>query len=65
MAHPIRIAISGGGLARASLIHSLLPYTHLDVHIFEAAEAFKEAGMAIGVARNALTALDLIGPSAA
>lgn len=65
MSLPIRIAISGGGLAGASLLHALLPHEHLDVHIFESAAAFKEAGMAIGVARNALDALDLIGPSAA
>jgi salicylate hydroxylase len=61
----IRIAISGGGLAGASLIHALLLHAHLDVHIFESATEFKEAGMAIGFARNALDALDLIGPSAA
>jgi salicylate hydroxylase len=65
MSPSIRIAISGGGLAGASLLHALHPHAHLDVHIFESAAAFKEAGMAIGVARNALTALDLIGPSAA
>ncbi|KAI1177472.1 salicylate hydroxylase [Nemania sp. FL0916] len=60
----IRIAISGGGLAGASLIHALMQYKHLDVHIFESASAFKEEGFAIGVARNAITALELIGPSA-
>ncbi|KAK8066866.1 FAD/NAD(P)-binding domain-containing protein [Apiospora hydei] len=59
MTESIRIAISGGGLAGASLVHALLQYNHLDVHIFE------EAGAAIGVNRAALTALDLIGPSAA
>ncbi|RYP43458.1 hypothetical protein DL770_011673 [Monosporascus sp. CRB-9-2] len=65
MSHPIRIAISGGGLAGAYLIHALLNYNLLDVHIFESAATFKEAGAAIGVARNALAALDLIGHSAA
>lgn len=60
----IRIAISGGGLAGATLLHALLPFPHLDVHIFESAPAFKEAGQAIGITRNALNALDLIGPSA-
>ncbi|OTA55508.1 FAD/NAD(P)-binding domain-containing protein [Hypoxylon sp. EC38] len=64
MSQPIRIAISGGGLAGASLIQALLKYPHLDVHIFESAAAFKESGMAIGIARNALDALELIGPSA-
>ncbi|KAI7782605.1 hypothetical protein LA080_013093 [Diaporthe eres] len=61
---PIRIAISGGGLAGATLAHALLKHAHLDVHIFESAEAFKEAGAAVGIARNALSALDLIGPPA-
>lgn len=60
----IRVAISGGGLAGATLLHALLKHTHLDVHIFESASAFREAGMAIGIARNAFNALDLIGPSA-
>ncbi|KAI3319382.1 salicylate hydroxylase [Xylariaceae sp. AK1471] len=39
-------------------------YPHLDVHIFESASAFKEAGLAIGVTRNAQAALDLMGPQA-
>ncbi|ROV86841.1 hypothetical protein VMCG_10897 [Cytospora schulzeri] len=65
MAHPIRVAISGGGLAGASLIHALIKHPHLDTHIFESAAAFKESGAAVGIAQNALAALDLIGPSAA
>lgn len=64
MTPSIRIAIIGGGLAGASLIHALIKSPHLDVHIFEAAPEFKEAGMAIGIARNAQAALRLIGPSA-
>ncbi|KAK6212330.1 hypothetical protein LQW54_005463 [Pestalotiopsis sp. IQ-011] len=60
---PIRAAISGGGLAGATLFHPLQRFSHLDVHIFESASAFKEAGLAIGVTRNALAALDLMGPS--
>lgn len=51
-------------MAGATLLHALLPHTHLDVHIFESAPAFKEAGAAVGITRNALAALDLIGPSA-
>ncbi|KAH9884877.1 salicylate hydroxylase [Xylariomycetidae sp. FL2044] len=65
MSDTIRVAITGGGLAGASLMHALLPQKHLDVHLFESAPEFKEAGAAIGIARNALAALDLIGPSAA
>ncbi|KAI1771031.1 FAD/NAD(P)-binding domain-containing protein [Hypoxylon cercidicola] len=61
MTQPIRVAISGGGLAGASLSQALLKFSHLDVHIFESAAAFKESGMAIGIARNALAALELIG----
>ncbi|GAB1318513.1 hypothetical protein MFIFM68171_08723 [Madurella fahalii] len=59
----IRIVISGGGLAGASLLHALLQHPYIDGHIFESSAAFKEAGMAIGVARNALAALDLMGSS--
>lgn len=65
MSASIRVAILGGGLAGASLLHALLKHPHLDVHIFESAAEFKEAGAAIGVARNGLAALDLIGSSAA
>ncbi|KAI0881075.1 salicylate hydroxylase [Annulohypoxylon maeteangense] len=61
----IRIAIIGGGVAGASLIHALVKFSHLDVHIFESAAEFKEAGMAFGIARNAQAALQLIGPEAA
>lgn len=60
MPQPIRIAISGGGLAGATLLYALLPHPHLDVHIFEAASAFKEAGAAVGMTCNAQAALELI-----
>ncbi|RYC64149.1 hypothetical protein CHU98_g2052 [Xylaria longipes] len=63
--HPLRIAISGGGLAGASLMHDLFQCPHLDVHIFKSASAFKEVGLAIGVTRNAQAALDLISPQSA
>ncbi|KAJ4390891.1 hypothetical protein N0V93_004490 [Gnomoniopsis smithogilvyi] len=61
MDQKIRIAISGGGLAGASLIRALLQHSNLDVHIFESASEFKEAGAAVGTTRNALAALDLMG----
>lgn len=61
---PIRIAITGGGLAGASLIFGLLKHPHLDVHIFESAPAFRETGASVGIGRNALSALDLLGASA-
>ena len=62
---PIRVAISGGGIAGASLFHALLKHPHLDVHIFESAPVFREAGAAVGLTQNAQSALKLIGPSAA
>lgn len=61
MDQKIRISISGGGLAGASLFRALLQHAHLDVHIFESAPEFKEAGAAVGTTRNALAALDLMG----
>lgn len=60
----IRVAIVGGGIAGATLLHALLPLEHVQVHIYESAPAFREAGMAIGIARNAFQALELISPSA-
>ena len=44
----IRITIIDGGLAETSMIHALGKFSHLDVHIFEAAPEFREAGMASG-----------------
>lgn len=64
MSQAIRVAISGGGLAGATLLYALLPHPHLDVHIFESASAFKEAGAAVGMTRNAQAALELISHSA-
>ena len=64
MSQSIRVAISGGGLAGATLLYGLLPHQHLDVHIFESASAFKEAGAAVGMTRNAQEALELISHSA-
>lgn len=45
-------------------MHALMQHKSLDAHIFEAAPAFREAGLAIGIARQAQEALELIGPSA-
>lgn len=60
----IRVAISGGGVAGATLLHALLKYPNIDAHIFESAPQFKEAGVAFGIARQATHALELIGSSA-
>lgn len=64
MTPTIRIAISGGGVAGASLLRSLLAHAHLDAHIFESAPQFREEGVAFGIGRNATAALDLMGGSA-
>jgi salicylate hydroxylase len=64
MAPRIRVAICGGGIAGSCLFHSLLQHQHLDVHIFESASNFKDVGGALGITRNAIMALELIGPSA-
>lgn len=58
---PIRVAISWGGLAGASLLRALIDSPHLDVHVLQSAPAFKEAGLAIGFTRNTQVALDLMG----
>lgn len=64
MSQRIRIAISGGGVAGAVVMHALLKHPHLNPHIFESAPQFKEAGIAFGVTRQAQAALALIGDSA-
>ncbi|KAI0388968.1 hypothetical protein F5Y17DRAFT_450934 [Xylariaceae sp. FL0594] len=61
----IRVAIVGGGVAGASLLHALLKHPHIDADLFESATEVKAGGMAIGIARNAQSALELMGPSAA
>jgi len=59
----LRIAITGGGLAGATLINALMKYPHIDVHIYESAPEFSERGTAVGLAKNSQNALDEIGPS--
>ena len=58
---PIRVSILGGGLAGAAVLQSLLKNPNLDVHIFESAPAFREAGMDILIGQNANKALELMG----
>lgn len=60
----IRIAIAGGGIAGATLFYALRQHRHLDVHIFEAAPKFREAGASVGIHHNAFKALALISPDA-
>ncbi|KAH8754850.1 salicylate hydroxylase [Diaporthe sp. PMI_573] len=64
MSQSIRVAIYGGRLAGATVLYALLPHPHLDVHIFESASDFKEAGAAVGMTCNAQAALELISYTA-
>ena len=58
----LRIAISGGGMAGATLANALQKYSHLRVDIYESAAQFSERGAAVGIAVNAQRALSEIGP---
>ena len=58
----VRIAITGGGLAGATLVNALMKHPHLDVHIYESAPQFSELGAAVGLSINAQRALEAIGP---
>ena len=61
----IRIAISGGsGVVAASLLHALIKFSHLDVHVFEpTATAFEKPGISLAISYNGRRALELLGPS--
>ncbi|KAI9881208.1 MAG: hypothetical protein M1830_007186 [Pleopsidium flavum] len=60
----LRIAITGGGLAGATLANALVHQPHLDVHLYESAPEFSERGAAVGLAVNAQRALSEILPAA-
>lgn len=60
----LRIAITGGGLAGATLANALFDQPHLDIHLFESAPEYSERGAAVGLAVNAQRALAEIIPSA-
>ena len=53
----LRIAITGGGLAGATLANALMKHPHLDVQIYESAPEFSERGAAVGLSINAQRAL--------
>ncbi|KAJ3494787.1 hypothetical protein NLG97_g3848 [Lecanicillium saksenae] len=63
-AQSIRIAIIGGGLAGACMANALFQKPNLDVHVYEASPEFSERGAAVGLAQNAINALEAIIPSA-
>ena len=60
----ISVAIIGGGIGGISLALGLLKYSHIDVHVYEAAPAFGEIGAGVALGPNAQRALEIIGPSA-
>jgi len=51
------MAVSGGGLAGATLMNALLKHPHLDPHIYESAAEFSERGAAVDLSINAQRAL--------
>ncbi|TVY84808.1 6-methylsalicylic acid decarboxylase atA [Lachnellula suecica] len=59
----IKIAIIGGGIAGLSLLFGLLKHPHLEPTLYEAGpEIAGDEGAGIGLAVNALKALELIDP---
>ena len=58
----IQVAVIGGGIGGLCLALGLQKYSHLDVHIYEAAPAIHEIGAGVTLAPNATNALELISP---
>lgn len=54
---PIRIAIIGGGIGGCTLANGLLKHENIEFDVFEGGAAFKEEGLAVGLAPNAQSAL--------
>ena len=59
----LRIAVTGGGLAGATVVHALLKHPHIDIRIYESASEFSERGAAVGLSINAQKAMSEIGPT--
>jgi salicylate hydroxylase len=57
----LKIAISGGGLAGATVASALQSNPHVEVNIYESAAQFSERGAAIGISVNGQRALTEIG----
>jgi hypothetical protein len=57
----LRVAISGGGLAGATVASALQSNPHLEVNIYESAAQFSERGAAVGISVNGQRALAEIG----
>ena len=60
----LKVAISGGGLAGATLANALVMHSHIDVQVYESAPEFSERGASVGLAINAQNALGQIIPDA-
>ncbi|PQE12391.1 salicylate hydroxylase protein [Rutstroemia sp. NJR-2017a BVV2] len=56
----LRIAISGGGLAGATVASALQSNPYLDVNIYESAAQFSERGAAVGISVNGQRAFEEI-----
>ncbi|OTG64983.1 salicylate 1-monooxygenase [Acinetobacter silvestris] len=59
----VKVAVIGGGIAGLALATQLVKYSHLDVHVYEAAEQFSEIGAGISFGANAVKAIHLLGLS--
>lgn len=57
----MHVAIIGGGLAGCTMARVLLDHPSIEFDVFEAGPAVKEQGSAIGMAKNAQRAMDLMG----
>ena len=57
----VKVAVIGGGIAGLALATQLVKYSHLDVHVYEAAEKFSEIGAGISFGANAVKAIHLLG----
>lgn len=60
MASPLRVAIIGGGLGGCTLANGLLKHRHIEFDVFEGSSTFKEQGLSVGLAHQALTSLKRI-----
>ena len=60
-AHPLRVAIVGGGIAGVALALDLIRHRHLAVALFEAAPAFGEVGAGVSFGPNAIRAMERLG----
>lgn len=59
----IKVAICGGGIAGLCLLYGLLKHAHLDVTLYETSpEIAGDEGAGVGLAPNAIRALQLIDP---